>query len=130
MSEQKIINTTQAPAAIGPYSQAISVDGWIYGSGQIALDPVSGEMVGNGDIAAETEQVFNNIEAVLAAGGAELSDIVKCTVYLIDLGQFVEMNTIYEKRFGNHKPARATVQVSRLPKDATVEIDFVVNKSR
>ncbi len=129
MSQRKTISTDRAPAAIGPYSQAVLVDGWLFGSGQIALDPESGEMVADGDIVREAERVMENVTAVLAAAGCTLADVVKTTVYLADMNQFGEVNKVYERHFGEHKPARATIQVARLPKAAAVEIDFIARKA-
>ena len=122
----KRIETDAAPAAIGPYCQAVVVDGWVYCSGQLALDPQSGELVGGGDIEAETRQVLGNLDAVLRAAGAQRADIVKANVYLMDMAEFSKMNQLYEAFFeGLVPPARATVQVAALPKGARVEIDLV-----
>lgn len=120
-----LIATDAAPQAIGPYSQAVVAHGMVFCSGQIALDPKTGEMVGGGDVAAETRQVLANLEAVLAAAGARWSDVVKTTIFLADLGDFATVNQIYGERVGAAPPARATVQVARLPRDARVEIDAV-----
>jgi 2-iminobutanoate/2-iminopropanoate deaminase len=122
MNLQKIA-TTEAPAAIGPYSQAIVAPPFIYTSGQIPLD-AEGNMV-QGGIAEQTHQVFRNLKAVLWAGGATFEDVVKATVFIQDMDQFAEVNAIYASYFGDHKPARSTVQVARLPKDALVEIELV-----
>jgi 2-iminobutanoate/2-iminopropanoate deaminase len=119
----KVIDTDAAPKAIGPYSQAIVVDGWLFTSGQIPLTP-SGKLVA-GDIEAQTEQVFSNLTAVLAAAGASLDDVVKTTVFVTNLNDFARLNGIYERHFGTHKPARSTVQVARLPRDVLVEIEIV-----
>ncbi len=124
MSVQRVIKTDNAPKAIGPYSQAILQDGWLYASGQIGMDPASGELR-NDDLSEEVEQVFSNLRAVLRAAGAELNDVVRCTVYMTDLGEFQTMNSVYARHFEQHKPARATVGVSSLPKGARVEIDCV-----
>ena len=118
-----IIQTERAPQAIGPYSQATLVDGWLFTSGQIPLTP-AGELAG-GDIESQTEQVFRNLEAVLAAAGASLADVVKTTVFVKDLNDFARLNAIYEKNFGAHKPARSTVEVARLPRDVLVEIEVI-----
>lgn len=118
------IVTEEAPAAIGPYSQATRVGDLLFSSGQIALDPATGELVG-GSIEAQTEQVLKNLRAVLAEAGCGPPDVVKATVYLLDLNDFQAMNTIYAAFFGDHKPARSTVQVARLPLDVRVEIDLV-----
>ena len=124
MSDLTFVKTDKAPGAIGPYSQAVAVDGWVYCSGQIPLDPSTGELV-EGDIAAQTDLVLKNLAAVLEAAGGSLSDIVKTTVYLKDLGSFVEMNEVYGEFFTDAPPARATVEVARLPMDVLVEIDCV-----
>ncbi len=118
-----IVKTEQAPQAIGPYSQAIIVDKWLFSSGQIPLTP-SGELV-QGDIEAQTEQVFRNLKAVLSAAGASLADVVKTTVFVQDLNDFARLNAVYERSFGEHKPARSTVQVARLPRDVLVEIEII-----
>lgn len=112
--------TDRAPQAIGPYAQATILDGWLYTSGQIPLT-ASGDKVAGG-IEAQTEQVFANLEAVLAAGGASLSNVVSATVFMADLGEFAAMNAIYARRFGEHRPARSTVQVAALPTGARIEI--------
>jgi 2-iminobutanoate/2-iminopropanoate deaminase len=123
MNERKRIVTASAPAALGPYSQAIVAGGLAYCSGQIALDPKSGNMI-SGDVSAQTERVLENLKAVLAAAGSDLSRVVKCTVYLKSIDDFGAMNTVYGKYFaGSEPPARATVEVARLPKGALVEID-------
>jgi len=124
MSRQ-IIATDRAPRAIGPYSQAVRAGNLVFCSGQIALDPASGQVVGAGDVAAQTRRVLDNLEAVLAAAGAGFGDVVKTTVYLADMGHFPVVNEIYGQRIGGEPPARATVEVSRLPKDVLVEIDAV-----
>jgi 2-iminobutanoate/2-iminopropanoate deaminase len=118
-----IIDTNTAPKAIGPYSQAVAINGMLYSSGQIPLTP-DGELV-TGDIEAQTEQVFRNLEAVLAAAGASLGDVVKTTVFARDLNDFNRLNAVYERHFGAHRPARSTVQVARLPRDAAVEIEVI-----
>jgi 2-iminobutanoate/2-iminopropanoate deaminase len=117
------VQTDDAPRAIGPYSQAVQVDGWLYASGQLPMTPV-GDMV-EGDIEAQTEQVFNNIEAILKAAGGSLSQVVKATVFVQDLNDFARLNAVYERRFAGHKPARSTVEVARLPRDARVEIEII-----
>jgi 2-iminobutanoate/2-iminopropanoate deaminase len=119
----RVIDTDAAPKAIGPYVQAIAVDGWLYSSGQIPLTP-EGELTARG-IEEQTEQVFNNLRAVLAGAGASLTDVVKTTVFVQDLNDFARLNAVYERQFGAHKPARSTVQVARLPRDALVEIEIV-----
>jgi 2-iminobutanoate/2-iminopropanoate deaminase len=117
------VQTDDAPRAIGPYSQAVQVDGWLYASGQLPMTP-AGDMV-QGDIEAQTEQVFNNIEAILKAAGGSLSQVVKATVFVQDLNDFARLNAVYERRFAGHKPARSTVEVARLPRDARVEIEII-----
>ena len=119
-----IVATDQAPSAIGPYSQAIVSGHEVFTAGQIALDPSTMEIVGE-DVATQTEQVLTNLAAVLDAAGASLSQVVKTTVYLADMGDFPAMNAVYERHFGNHKPARSTVQAAGLPKQALVEIDAI-----
>jgi 2-iminobutanoate/2-iminopropanoate deaminase len=119
----KIVNTSSAPAAIGPYSQGIIVNNLFYSSGQIPLT-ASGEMV-TGDIAEQTHQVFKNLKAVLDEAGASLESVVKSTVFLKDMNQFAEFNEVYGQYFAEHKPARSCVEVARLPKDALVEIEVV-----
>jgi 2-iminobutanoate/2-iminopropanoate deaminase len=119
----KIIDTNTAPKAIGPYSQAVVINGMLYSSGQIPLTP-DGELV-TGDIEAQTEQVFRNLKAVLASAGASLGDVVKTTVFVRDLNDFVRLNAVYERQFGTHKPARSTVEVARLPRDAAVEVEVI-----
>jgi 2-iminobutanoate/2-iminopropanoate deaminase len=124
MSDISFIETDQAPGAIGPYSQAVAVDGWIFCSGQIPIDPATGDLVG-GDIAAQTDQVLKNVAAVLAAAGGGLSNVVKTTVFLADMGDFAAMNEVYARHFGDHRPARAAVAVRTLPKNVSVEIEAV-----
>ena len=118
------IESPNAPEAIGPYSQAILADGWLYCSGQIALDPTSGDLL-EGGVAEQTEQVLANLAAVLEEAGATLSYVVKTTVYLSDMGIFTSMNQVYGEHFDAHPPARATVEVSALPRGVAVEIDAV-----
>ena len=117
------VQTDDAPRAIGPYSQAIQVDGWLYASGQLPMTP-AGDMV-EGYIEIQAEQVFNNIEAILKAAGGSLSQVVKATVFVQDLNDFARLNAVYERRFAGHKPARSTVEVARLPRDARVEIEII-----
>ncbi len=121
--EKQSIQTSKAPSAIGPYSQAIRIGDFLYTSGQIALNPDTMKM--NGDIEQETERVLKSVEAILQAGGLSLDDVIKTTVYLTDLGEFSRMNQVYEKFFAKTKPARACVQVAALPKGAKVEIDAI-----
>jgi 2-iminobutanoate/2-iminopropanoate deaminase len=121
---RELVRTDRAPAAIGPYSQGVRCGGFLFCAGQIPLDPATGKMV-EGGIAEQTERVLRNLEAVLAAGGATLSSVVKTTVYLVDLGEFPAMNAVYGRFFPGDPPARATVEVSRLPAGARVEIEAV-----
>jgi 2-iminobutanoate/2-iminopropanoate deaminase len=121
---KQVISTPNAPAAIGPYSQAVRAGNLVFVSGQIPLDPATGQLVG-GDIGVQTEQVLENLAAILEAAGSSLAQVVKATVYLRDLGEFGRMNEVYAKFFGENPPARATVQVTRLPREAAVEIDVV-----
>jgi 2-iminobutanoate/2-iminopropanoate deaminase len=123
-AEKTVVSTKAAPAAIGPYSQAVSAGGWVFASGQIPIDPATGVLV-TGPVAAQTERVLANLKAVLEAAGAGADTVVKCTVYLKDLGKFAEMNEVYGRFFTEKPPARATVQVAALPKGADVEIDAV-----
>jgi 2-iminobutanoate/2-iminopropanoate deaminase len=123
-----VVATDGAPKAIGPYSQAVVTDGLVFTAGQVALDPKSGELVGT-TTAQQTEQVFKNLEAVLAAAGSSLGNVVKATVYLADMADFAAMNEVYAKHFGTHKPARSTVQAAGLPKNARVEIDVIAVKA-
>ena len=125
---KRIIQTELAPAAIGPYSQAIRIGDFLYTSGQIALDPKSGKFL-SGEIKEETEQTLKNISAILQADGLELENVIKTTVYLSDLKDFLQMNQIYEKYFSKNKPARACVQVAALPKGAKIEIDAIASCS-
>jgi 2-iminobutanoate/2-iminopropanoate deaminase len=118
------VQTDNAPGAIGPYSQAIKANGFVFASGQVPLDPATGKMV-QGGIGEQTERALKNLKAVLEAAGCSLDRVVKTTVFLADLGDFVEMNEAYGKFFGEHPPARSTVEVSRLPRDARVEIDVI-----
>ncbi len=120
----KAIATDGAPRAIGPYSQAILDGGLLFASGQIPLDPGTGELVAGG-FEAGVERVFDNLEAVLQAAGLSLGDVVKTTVYLLRMSDFAAMNGVYARRFGDHRPARSTVAVAELPKGASVEIDLV-----
>lgn len=124
MSRLDVIRSDDAPSAIGPYSQAIRAGEWIFCSGQIAIDPETGELIG-GDVAAQTDRVMRNLSAVLEAAGASLSHVVKTTVFLADMGDFSAMNEVYGRHLGDHRPARATVEAGRLPKDVAVEIEAV-----
>jgi 2-iminobutanoate/2-iminopropanoate deaminase len=121
---KEVISTANAPAAIGPYSQAVRAGNLIFVSGQIPIDAGTGQLV-RGDIGTQTQQVLENLAAILEAAGSSLAKVVKTTVYLRDLGEFGQMNEMYAKFFGENPPARATVQVARLPRDAAVEIDVV-----
>jgi len=121
---KQTIATTQAPAAIGPYSQGVKANGFLFLSGQVALDPATGQVV-EGDIRVQTERVLKNLEAVLAAAGSSMAAVVKTTVFLTDLGDFAAMNDAYARFFPQAPPARATVEVRRLPKDVKVEIDLI-----
>lgn len=118
------IATDDAPKAIGPYSQAIQANGFVYTSGQIPLDPATGDLVG-GSFEEQVHRVFANLKAILTAAGSDFSRVVKATVYVTDLGNFGTLNSIYASYFGDHKPARTTVEVPALPKGATVEIDLI-----
>jgi 2-iminobutanoate/2-iminopropanoate deaminase len=118
------VATTRAPKAIGPYSQAVVADGWVFCSGQIPLDPVTGQLI-QGDIADETRQVLANLQHVLAAAGATFDDVVRTTVYLADMNDFAAMNEVYATVFTTPAPARSTIQAARLPRDARIEIDVV-----
>ena len=119
-----VISTPRAPAAIGPYSQAVRSGNLLSLSGQIPLDPATGQLV-DGDISLQTERVLKNLGAVLEAAGSSLEKVLKTTVYLRDITEFGRMNEVYGKFFGEKPPARATVEVARLPRDAAVEIDLV-----
>ncbi len=121
---QKIVATDAAPKAIGPYSQAVVHNGIAYLSGQIPLDPATGQIV-EGDVAAQTERVIRNLEAVLEACGSSLGKVLKTTVFLKDMGDFPKMNEIYGRWFADNPPARATVEAARLPRDVRVEIECV-----
>ena len=121
---REIVSTEKAPGAIGPYSQAIKTGGMMYCSGQIPIDPATGEFVSN-DISEQTEQVLKNLAAVLEAGGTSLDNVVKTTVFLADMSDFAAMNEVYGRYFSENKPARATVQAARLPRDARVEIECI-----
>lgn len=122
--KREIIETDKAPKAIGPYAQAIKVDGFVYTAGQIPIDPKTGDFV-EGGIAAETRQVLLNLKAVLEAAGSSLDQVVKATVFLKNIADFAAMNDVYAEYLGAAKPARATVAVAELPRGALVEIDLV-----
>jgi 2-iminobutanoate/2-iminopropanoate deaminase len=121
---KEIVSTDKAPGAIGPYSQAIKAAGMIFCSGQIPIDPASGNIVSE-DVTEQTEQVLKNLSEVLSAGGADLSNVVKTTVFLADMNDFQAMNEVYARHFSDNKPARATVQAARLPRDVKVEIECI-----
>ena len=123
---REAVATALAPKAIGPYSQGIRAGSLLFVSGQVPLDPATGQMVG-GDIAAQTHRVFQNIGEILKAGGASFDQVVRTTVFLADMDDFAAMNEVYATYFTSPAPARATVQVSRLPKDARVEIDVIAS---
>jgi len=124
MSQLKTIAVENAPKAIGPYAQGIVAGGFLFSAGQVHLDPATMKLV-SGTIAEETNQVFDNLEAVLAGAGCTLADVVKTTVFLTDMGSFAEMNGAYAARFGDHRPARSTVQVGALPGNGRVEIELI-----
>jgi 2-iminobutanoate/2-iminopropanoate deaminase len=124
MTPPRIVATKSAPAAIGPYSQAIVFGNLVFTSGQIPLDPVTGDLVGDG-VQAQTERVLRNLDAVLVAAGSSRAAVLKTTVFLRDMEDFPAMNEVYEDFFGSHRPARSTVQVARLPRDCAVEIECV-----
>ncbi len=121
---KQIIKTDRAPQAIGPYSQAVKTNGFVYVSGQVAIDPATGQFVAGG-IAEQTEQVLRNLTAVLEAAGTGLDQVIKTTVFLADMADFAAMNEVYAKFFASDPPARATVQAAGLPRDARVEIELV-----
>ncbi len=124
MNDFKIIHTPEAPAALGPYSQAVVAGEWVFASGQIPIDPATGELI-EGGITEQTHRVMKNLAAVLHEAGLSLDRVVKTTVYLADMETFAEMNEVYAKHFGDHRPARATVEVAALPKNVGVEIDVI-----
>jgi 2-iminobutanoate/2-iminopropanoate deaminase len=124
-SERRVISTKSAPAAIGPYSQAVVAGGFVFCSGQIAIDPETGDLVGASDVSAQARRVMENLKAVLEAAGSGLERVVRTTIYLQDLGDFGTVNAIYGGYFSAAPPARATVQVAGLPKGALIEIDAV-----
>jgi 2-iminobutanoate/2-iminopropanoate deaminase len=123
---RQAVSTPSAPAAIGPYSQAIRAGSLLFVSGQIPIDPATGNMV-DGDVGAQTHRVFQNISEILKAAGATLDDVVRTTVYLADMNDFGAMNAVYGTYFSSPAPARATVQAARLPKDARIEIDVIAS---
>lgn len=121
----KIVHTDKAPAAIGPYSQGIVVNGLLFTAGQIPIDPATGQVIA-GDVVAQTERVMENLKAILDTVGASWKDVVKTTVFLHDMGDFPRVNEVYGKALGEARPARSTVQVSALPRGVLVEIDAIV----
>jgi 2-iminobutanoate/2-iminopropanoate deaminase len=122
--ERTVISTAGAPQAIGPYSQAISAGGFVFVSGQLAVDPATGKLV-EGDIGGMTRRIFANLEAVLEAAGSSLTRVVKVTVFLADMNDFQSMNSVYAELFPDSPPARSTVQVARLPRDARIEVEAI-----
>jgi 2-iminobutanoate/2-iminopropanoate deaminase len=125
---KKIVSSDQAPKAIGPYSQAVDTGDLVFLSGQIPLDPATGQVVGPGDIQAQTERVLQNLKGVLQASGLSLAHVVRTTVYLTDLAEFAKMNEVYARHFASEPPARSTVQVSALPRGVRVEIDAIARR--
>jgi 2-iminobutanoate/2-iminopropanoate deaminase len=121
---KEIISTDKGPKAIGPYSQAVKANGFIFTAGQIALDPASGQLV-SGDIALQTARVLDNLKAIVEAGGSSLDQTFKATVYLKDMNDFVAMNEVYARYFPQNPPVRSTVEAARLPRDVLVEIDVI-----
>jgi 2-iminobutanoate/2-iminopropanoate deaminase len=119
-----VISTNNAPQAIGPYSQAIRAGGFVFTSGQVAIDPATQQVIA-GDVAAQTERVLNNLKAILEASGSRVEKVVRCTVFLKNMGDFAAMNEVYGRYFKQAPPARSTVEVARLPKDVLVEIDAI-----
>ncbi|HTA52324.1 MAG TPA: RidA family protein [Candidatus Acidoferrum sp.] len=122
---KEIISTDKAPKAIGPYSQAVKAGGFIFTAGQIAFDPATSQIVGGG-VAQQTARVMENLKAILEAAGSSLDRAVRATVYLKDMNDFAEMNTVYGRYFAQSPPARSTVEAARLPRDVRVEIDLIV----
>ncbi|MFZ3343030.1 MAG: RidA family protein [Terriglobales bacterium] len=121
---REVISTDGAPKAIGPYSQAIRAGGFIFTSGQVAIDPATQQVIA-GDAAAQTDRVLKNLAAILETGGSGLEQVVRCTVFLKNMGDFAAMNEVYGRYFKQTPPARSTVEVARLPKDVLVEIDAI-----
>jgi len=124
MSHLSYVQSNDAPRAIGPYSQAVTAGGFVFTAGQVALDPATSELV-PGDVKAQTDRVLRNLSVVLKAAGTSLGRVVKTTVFLADMGDFAAMNEVYAAHFGDHRPARSTVAVKTLPRNALVEIDVV-----
>jgi 2-iminobutanoate/2-iminopropanoate deaminase len=125
----RFVSTAEAPRAIGPYSQAARAGGFLFTAGQVGFDPATGELV-DGGIAEQTQQVLRNIDGILQAGGLRLSDVVKTTVFLVDMADFAAMNEAYAAAFGEHRPARSTVAVAALPRGARVEIEAIAELGR
>lgn len=121
---REVIATEQAPQAIGPYSQAIRAQGLIFTSGQIAIDPATAQIIA-GDVSAQTDRVLKNLAAILQASGSSLENVLRCTVFLKNMGDFAAMNEVYGRYFKQEPPARSTVEVARLPKDVLIEIDVI-----
>lgn len=121
---QEFINTPKAPKAIGPYSQAVKANGLVFTSGQLGVDPITGQFIGD-NVKEQTKQIFHNLEAVLSQANSSLEKVIKTTVFLADMADFVDMNEIYASFFTKSLPARSAVQVARLPKDARVEIEVI-----
>jgi 2-iminobutanoate/2-iminopropanoate deaminase len=121
---REVIATEHAPQAIGPYSQAIRAEGLIFTSGQIAIDPASAQIIA-GDVSAQTDRVLKNLAAILQASGSSLEKVLRCTVFLKNMGDFAAMNEVYGRYFKQEPPARSTVEVARLPKDVLIEIDVI-----
>ncbi len=122
--DRQIVHTDKAPKPVGPYSQGIKAGGWLYVSGQLPMDPQTGAVV-DGAFASQVRAVLDNVKAIIEAGGSDLDNVVKVTIYLTDMDRFPELNAIYEEYFAASRPARACVEVSRLARDATVEIEAV-----
>jgi 2-iminobutanoate/2-iminopropanoate deaminase len=122
--KKRIINTDKAPQPIGPYSQAIKADGWLYVSGQIPMNPKTGEII-NESFGLQVRAVLENVKAIIEAGGSSIDHVVKVTIYLTDMSRFAEFNDIYNEYFGTSRPSRACIEVSRLPKDVPIEIEAV-----
>jgi 2-iminobutanoate/2-iminopropanoate deaminase len=121
---REVIATNQGPKAIGPYSQAIRANGFVFVSGQVAIDPATQQVIAGG-VAAQTDRVLKNVEGILKAAGSELGKVVRSTVFLKDMGDFAAVNEVYGRYFATEPPARSTVEVARLPKDVVVEIDVI-----
>lgn len=121
---REVVSTKDAPQAIGPYSQAIKANGFVFTSGQIAIDPATQQVI-TGDVAAQTDRVLRNLSEILEAAGSGLGKVIRCTVFLKSMNDFAAMNQVYAKYFSSAPPARATVEVARLPKDTLVEIDVI-----